>query len=215
MSNSNQAIVSDLFSCSVDAQSRRVDWSEALGEDLEGFQAFELIECPECERSFVKSSGMGCDEHRYIEPEITALDEDGDEVEVENECMGNIDEEVFPAMNHFYPCELRSLTVEEAAAAIAHLPLCVVEFADGESGFALTGGGMDLSWEICDAFISCGYLPPLQYCDLPDMAGQSKRPRTQLILAACQRSAEVAEGWAKRRGDSLAEMAARYKESAA
>ena len=118
-------------------------------------------------------------------------------------------------MNHFYPCELRNLSTEDAARAIAHLPLCVVEFEDGETGFALTGGGMDLSWQICDAFISCGYLPPLQYCDLPDMAGQEKHPRTQLILAACQRSAEIAEGWAHRRRESLRAMADKYKYSAA
>ena len=214
MSTDNQSIVTGLRNCSVDTQSRRVDWAETLGEDLEGWQAFEALECEECDRVCVCSSSMGNDEHRYIEPEITTVDEDGDEVEVENECMGTLYFEG-PQMNYFYPCELSGLDTDDAARAIAHLPLCVVEMQDGETGFALTGGGMDLSWEICDAYISCGYLPPLQYCDLPDMAGQGKRPRTQLILAACQRSAELAEGWAAQRRKGLAEMAARYKESAA
>lgn len=211
MSKTNQQIAADLFNCAVDAKSRQVDWSAALGEDMEGWQAFEAVECEECDRECVCSTGMGEDEHRYVQPEV----EDADGDDVENECMGTIYAIEGPQMNHFYPCELRSLSVEEAARAIAHLPLCVVEFEDGETGFALTGGGMDLSWEICDAFISCGYLPPLQYCDLPDMCGKEKGARTQLILAACQRSAEIAEGWAKRRGESLARMAARYSESAA
>ena len=214
MSNiDNNAFAADLRNCCVDAQSRQIDWQELLGEDMEGWEAFEEVECPECDESFVMSSRMGHDEHRYIQPEVTALDEDGDEEEVENECMGMIDHEVGPMMNHFYPCP--DLDPEEAAKAIARLPLCVVVMEDGETGFALTGGGMDLSWEICDAFISCGFLPPLQYCDLPDMAGQEKHPRCQLILTACMRSAEIAEGWAKRRGESLARLAAKYKDSAA
>jgi hypothetical protein len=140
----------------------------------------------------------GQDEHRYVEPEVTLTitGDDGEEFEdeVENECMGTVNYFEGPMMNFFHPCELRGLSNEEAAEAIAHLPLCVVEFEDGERGFALTGGGMDLSWEICDA---------------------EKHPRTQLILAACQRTAEILEGWAERRGDSLAKMAARYKKSAA
>ena len=211
MSKTNEQIASDLRNCSVDSQSRRVDWSETLGEDLEGWQAFEVVDCEECNGSCVCSTNMGEDEHRYIQPEV----EDADGDDVANECMGTIYAIEGPQMNHFYPCELVGNSVEDAAREIAHLPLCVVEFADGETGFALTGGGMDLSWEICDAFISCGYLPPLQYCDLPDMCGKEKHPRTQLILAACRRSAEIAEGWAKRRGESLDRMAARYKESAA
>lgn len=219
MSKSNQEIAADLRNCSVDSKSRRVDWSETLGEDFEGWEAFELEECEECERSLIVSSRCGQDEHRYVQPEITVIEDlDGtnlEEVEVENECMGTVSYFEGPMMNYFHPCELRDLSNEEAAEAIAHLPLCVVEFADGERGFALTGGGMDLSWEICDAYISCGYLPPLQSCDLPDMSGKEKHPRTQLILAACRRSAEIAEGWAKRRGEALDRMAERYKESAA
>jgi hypothetical protein len=219
MSNTNKELATGLRNCSVDSKSRRVDWQEALGENMEGWQAFEIEECEECERSFLASSHCGQAEHRYVEPEVTRTitGDDGEEFEdeVENECMGTVNYFEGPMMNFFHPCELRGLSNEEAAEAIAHLPLCVVEFEDGERGFALTGGGMDLSWEICDAYISCGYLPPFDSCDLPDMSGKEKHPRTQLILAACQRTAEILEGWAERRGDSLAKMAARYKKSAA
>jgi hypothetical protein len=215
VSTDNKTIATGLRNCSVSSEARRVDWSEALDENLEGWQAFEIEECEECERSFLAQSNCGQDEHRYVEPEITVKDEDGDEEEVDNECMGTVNYFEGPMMNYFHPCELRDLSNEEAAEAIAHLPLCVVEFADGERGFALTGGGMDLSWEICDAYISCGYLPPFASCDLPDMSGKEKHPRTQLILEACQRSAEILEGWANRRRASLDTMAARYKKSAA
>lgn len=69
-----------------------------------------------------------------------------------------------PLMNYFYPCEWqRDLSMEEAAKAIVGLPLCVVEVDDQERGFALTGGGMDYSWEICLGYIKLGHLPPVSY----------------------------------------------------
>jgi hypothetical protein len=207
MSIDNKSIATGLRNCSVDSKSREVNWSESLGEDMEGWQAFEIEECEECERSFLASSHCGADEHRHVEPEFE--DEDGDDVE--NECMGTVNYFEGPMMNYFHPCELRGLSNEEAAEAIAHLPLCVVEFEDGERGFALTGGGMDLSWEICDAYISCGYLPPFASCDLPRMSGKHKHPRAQLILAACQRSAEILGGWATRREQDLQALATSYR----
>jgi hypothetical protein len=61
-------------------------------------------------------------------------------------------------------------TVHEAAHALRGLPLCIIERLDGEGyELALTGGGMDLSWEICEAFVRLGFLPPVHFCDLPDM----------------------------------------------
>lgn len=211
MSNNTdiREMVANLRNCAIDAASRRVDWSSLLGEDLEGWEAWEVVDCHECGREVLMSSRMGCDQHRYIEPEITVTDEDGDEDEIENECMGELDHEVGPQMNIFYPCELSDL--EEAARAISHLPLCVVEMEDGETGFALTGGGMDLSWEICAAYIACGFLPPLQFCDLPGMAGRERHKDTALVLTACARSCEVAEGWAARKRERLAEMAKGYE----
>jgi hypothetical protein len=193
--------IANLRNCTVDAAHRRVDWRELLGEDMEGWEAFEVVECHECEAEFVMSSNMGHDEHRYIQPE----DEHGDEVE----CMAMIDHEVGPQMNFFYPCP--DLDPEEAANAIAHLPLCVVVMEDGETGFALTGGGMDLSWEICAAYIACGFAPPVEYCDLPNMAGRGRHKDSALILAACVRSCEIAEGWAKRKRERLAELAKGYE----
>lgn len=197
MSIDNNAIISDLNNCFVDAQSRMVDWAEALGEDMEGWTGYSFAECEECDRSYVVNSHMGQEEHRHLEPEWD--DEDGEPVF--NECMGTNYDEAHPMMNYFYPCRLDDL--EEAAEAIAHLPLCVVEWADGETGFALTGGGMDLTWEIADAYISCGYLPPFQYTSLPDMSGKEREPRTQLILAACLKSATFQQIQAHRRGKDL------------
>jgi hypothetical protein len=136
MSNTNKELATGLRNCSVDSKSRRVDWQEALGENMEGWQAFEIEECEECERSFLASSHCGQDEHRYVEPEVTLTitGDDGEEFEdeVENECMGTVNYFEGPMMNFFHPCELRerqsptSLFVwSSSRTASAALPLRV------------------------------------------------------------------------------------------
>lgn len=88
-----------------------------------------------------------------------------------------------PMMNYFYPVTNHD-DIAEMAAHIADLPLCVVELEDtGEIGLALTGGGMDLSWEIAEAFIRLGYRPPLSI-DLPAMVGRGESETDQAIVLA-------------------------------
>lgn len=81
-----------------------------------------------------------------------------------------------PMMNYWYPVneqdrEYSRFEPKDAAGKLDHLPVCVV-LVDDEYGLALTGGGMDLSWEICDAFIALGFLPPVHFADLPAMASR-------------------------------------------
>lgn len=107
--------------------------------------------------------------------------------------LGDIEEEYGegPAMNYYYPLPDTRWEPIEAATKIADLPLCVVQLDDGDLALALTGGGMDLSWEICEAFLRLGYMPPLHFCDLPRMAGH-RSPREQEVIAACLTSANWA-----------------------
>lgn len=205
MSNNIKETVADLRNCTAFAESRVVDWSEARGVDFDEpiWEAFELIECEGCEADVLMTTRMGSDEHRHIQPEME--DEDGEEIEVECDAHLYFDG---PQMNYFYPCPFSD--TETAARAIAHLPLCVIEFADGEVGFALTGGGMDLSWEICEAYIRCGFVPPFQYTDLPRMAGKYNESHTGLVLAACQRTCDILTEQAMRRDNTLKTMAAAY-----
>ena len=196
------------LSCdAVDSKPIDIDWSEALGENMEGWTAYEAFECDECGREVVCSQ-LGEDEHRCIEPEITVTDEDGDEEEVENECAGYLCFEG-PMMNYWYPVKIDDC--QEAAKAIADYPLCVVEFQDGQTGLALTGGGMDLSWEICGAFVALGYLPPAHFCDLPDMAGKVWNKRTARIVKACKESCECAARWAEGKARRLDAMEKKLK----
>jgi hypothetical protein len=104
-----------------------------------------------------------------------------------------------PMMNYFYPLPDESryggALDKYDAQAIINLPLCLVNLETGEYGLALTGGGMDLSWEICEAYIRLGYLPPFHFCDLPRMAGRGTSARDRAIIRGCKRSCDITIGW--------------------
>lgn len=95
-----------------------------------------------------------------------------------------------PMMSFFWPIKLRNAGPADADLLIG-LPVTLVRIADGY-GIALTGGGMDLSWEIAAAYVRLGQLPPVEI-RLPIMA-EVKRDRA-LILAACRQSATVMAAW--------------------
>lgn len=187
----------------IDVTPQTIDWQEAMGENMEGWRSFECSTCDGCGRSVVVSSPGEC-ECREAMPTVYIANESGDDSdgEVDNECDATVYNEG-PQMNYFYPVRLSDC--EDAARLIARLPLCVVEFEDGRTGLALTGGGMDLSWEICEAFIALGYFPPLHFCDLPRMSDRGKSDKDKATIAACAESCSIAEGWAARKRERLAE----------
>jgi hypothetical protein len=106
-------------------------------------------------------------------------------------------EEFEPMMNYAYP--LPSGSGFDAGAAQAELMsvgCVVVVMLDDEPHLALSGGGMDLSWEICHAFLVLGFRPPLHFSELPNMAGRGVSDGDLAILGACLESAEIAAKWA-------------------
>jgi len=201
---------------------------ETLGENLEGWTSYEPFECETCGRVGVTSSlgenehrdveprvfvrlpeddGVefvcsGCEEtvtfHAdedgdFVCPECQGTFMDGDEVE--NTCSGYVNSDG-PMMNYWYPVHISDC--KGAAEAISHTCLCVVEFEDGQTGLALTGGGMDLSRDICSAFIALGYFPPAHYAGrLPRFAGDKMSPAMADLLGVCLASCEVAVQWAQ------------------
>jgi hypothetical protein len=109
-----------------------------------------------------------------------------------------------PMMNYAYPLPDLGTADDEydAAMRIRNYPLCIVRDLNG-GGFALalTGGGMDLSWDICGAFVALGMLPPVHFAsDLPKMAGHTPDP---VVLASCRRSVESDGFRALRRVESF------------
>jgi hypothetical protein len=91
-------------------------------------------------------------------------------------------------MGYAYPFPT-CLTWSEDAAKIADLPLCIVyREADSAYELALTGGGMDLSWQICEAYMRLGQLPPFHSAGLPAMCGRGSSERDKWVIAGCRES---------------------------
>ena len=112
-----------------------------------------------------------------------------------------------PMMSYYYPLPGFRGDPNEAAKRIVDLPLCLVYFPkEDDYALALTGGGMNLQWEICEAFIRLGYLPPVRFSDLPNMAGRGKSKRDQVIIRACLRSFDGARDRATAGIDELRRM---------
>jgi len=111
-------------------------------------------------------------------------------------------EEFAPMMNYYYPLpdEFAKDMLEKFGSNWATKikdklsNTTVIRFEDDDKyALALTGGGMDLSWEICESYINLGYLPPVHFCDLPHMAGKNMKDESnRKIVLACLRSVDVA-----------------------
>lgn len=109
-----------------------------------------------------------------------------------------------PMMNYWYPIEEKeyefghagSFSPVGAARKLIHSPLVVV-LVDGEYGIALAGGGMDFSWEICEAFVLLGKCPPLHFLDLPHMA-DTWREMHERVYQGAQRTLEFTINHANR-----------------
>lgn len=156
----------------VDELELRVDGIESKPVDTdwnsEDFEYWEVEHCSSCNDQVVTHNG---------------------------ECLqcGNMVESAEgPMMSYLYPV---SLDFESAAEKIGSLPLCVVKIDGGPAGLALTGGGMDLSWEICEAFVLIGFYPPIHFSDLPRISGRGQSDRDKLVIEACKQSLRIAIGW--------------------
>lgn len=162
------------------------DWSEGYPEQ---WDYVEAVECEDCGAYVIDG-----DDHVAVL--IPPEDDDEDQDYLEDDCPKKGDDfrdmwAEGPMMSYYYPCDVD----RDDAYKLVYSPLCIVEFSDGSTGIALTGGGMDLSWEICEAYILLGYLPPTHFVSLPRMAGMRATRKNLKILEACKRSVEVESNW--------------------
>lgn len=176
--------VKQLSYASIDADCRTMDWQEALGENMEGWKSYEAITCDKCGKALVVSELGEC-RHNDLDHEST--------------CSGYINHEG-PMMNYFYPADFR-MSCEEAAKLCEGCCI-VIKLEDGTTGFALAGGGMDLSWDIAGSYVACGLLPPA-WIRLPEFAGMTLDTHRRRIIEACR---ESAEGMAARARSNTADL---------
>ncbi|MFA5143742.1 MAG: hypothetical protein WC522_06215 [Candidatus Omnitrophota bacterium] len=110
-------------------------------------------------------------------------------------------DEYYPMTNYAYLLpeefkkDLRGKDIKKMANECSGITLvyliCLERYA-----LALTGCGMDHSWEICEAYVNFGYLPPIHFCDLPELSGIKFDEKTQELINACKKSLEISSGYA-------------------
>lgn len=118
-----------------------------------------------------------------------------------------------PMMNYYYPLPDKPADPERLATLLdRYVPLTLVYFPqENLYAMALTGGGMDLSWEICYAYILAGYLPPFHFCRLPILAGCLPAWKRK-VIAACRRTVRIVKRDCQVILKSLQYVSAYYKE---
>lgn len=179
---------SELSYAALDVTSRGYDWSENYGEGQ--WQSYEAANCYACER-LVISTDPQC------------------------KC-GKDNQEQFegPMMNYYYALPAFDMDAEKAARRLKDIPLCLVNFAEpdddsDEWALALTGGGMNLAWEICAAYVALGYIPPRHFWDsLPKFASAGMTPQRRAVLAAINRGLRAESGRLKELYRRIREMRA-------
>jgi hypothetical protein len=92
-----------------------------------------------------------------------------------------------PSFGYAYPTDGLDFD-PETANKIADLSLCLLSI-DGDTYLALSGGGMNMSWEICAAFVALGLLPPVHFAkDLPAMGARPDNASQRVVVDACRQS---------------------------
>ena len=161
--------VEDLYYSMIDVQPVNFDWSEGYTEKWD----YLALSC--CEKCGKEITGRNGEAHNDLDPD--------------SDCDGYVPENEGPMMNYYYPLPEFDGDTMDAAKKLINTPLVIVEFLDsGDYALALSGGGMDLSWEICEAYMRLGYLPPAHFCRLPQMAGRGTGQKDRWIIDACERS---------------------------
>lgn len=97
-------------------------------------------------------------------------------------------ERYFPIYNFLYPLGERLRVPRDFRSRLNNT---TIVRAGDEHGLALTGCGMDFSWEICESYLNLGYYPPAHFCRLPEMSDRGKSPRDVRIVRGCAKTLDA------------------------
>lgn len=209
----------------IDSAPVSYEFGEGYGESWDFWEAITCDDCGqpvlyEYEHGVIATNEEGDDLVRmnprgYAEAETYATEDDANEAgfEFTRPCANegrdarDMDAEG-PMMSYYYPLDVDDNA--EAARLLVDTPLVVVEVGD-QTGLALSGGGMDLTWEICEAFLALGFYPPVHFCDLPGMAKEDS-PENRMIVAACRESVRIKQRWLARTLERLDQAEAELRQ---
>lgn len=205
----------DLGYASVDAQSREIDWTEACGEDFEGWRVIypsltfgDLAE--HAEDLLTPAQARVADRSPY-KPAPQKLIEQFEETRAGYEWRDAFQ----PMMNFVWPAFIPyGMSSQDVADRLAQFAptVSLVTFDDdshcGEDyGYALSGGGMNLSDQLAAAYLCAHQIPPLSLLEaLPGVIGEYKLRQIGRPLRAAYRLAANAM---KLKAQRLAETGAR------
>jgi hypothetical protein len=185
---------SDMSCSAIETKPVDYDWGAHPVGDSDGeWEWWEAVECRKCGKYDTCCTGGG-DTH----------DRNGT-----SKCTGTLNESDGPMMSYYYPLPKFPEDIHKACLAIRRLPLVIVRFDgdDDKAALALTGGGMNLSWEICEAFMRLGHLPPTHF-ELPAMCGRGTSAKDRWILRGYLKACRVQRAWLGRKAERAREAVA-------
>lgn len=117
--------------------------------------------------------------------------EDDDSEDKLAEMVGEyFDESYMPIYNFLYPLG-EYFEIPKALEHIRALSNTTIIEKDEKHYLALTGCGMDMTWEIIESYINLGYYPPVHFCNPPSMMGRGESEKDKQIIKACKKSLEA------------------------
>ena len=123
-----------------------------------------------------------------------------------------------PMMNYIYPLPDFRHEPAKAQELIEDTNCVIVLIKDDCDDYcetpylALSGGGMDLSWDICEAYMLLGYFPPVHFCQLPQFAGKKLTEKAQWIIDGCKESCKIVGNFAKAKASDLERLEQNMKQ---
>ncbi len=207
---------------SIDATPLRVDWMErwdSCSEETRWDPVPPEFQTVAAARAYLEHQGGDLsvlEDHDDDEPESAswAAWEAVQENDPDTGC---------PMMNYAYPLDPQPFDPHGAAALLWDLPVVIVALGmearpeslqhEGRYVLALSGGGMDLSWEICEAYRRLDYHPPIHFMPPPRLADWEQSGEKFVTLVACVASAEIAKERAEALVSRLADMTDEHHEA--
>lgn len=120
-----------------------------------------------------------------------------------------MNERYMPMMNTLWPLPDSFEPQEQHKEDMDNMTIVALKEGSGYPDYylALTGGGMDMSWQIGRTYVNLGYLPPAALNDLPRMANiDTSKARNRKVIEALKKTHEINKNSSDHAINKLEEM---------